>query len=204
MLSTWRPELQVDALVQDHADLLVQYRLRQPERGDVAAHEPAGRVQALEDGHVVAERRKVVGDGERRRARADARDALAVLLRGRLRQLPVQVALQIGRSALQPADRDGFFLHAPAAARRLARPIADAPENAREHIGLPVEKIGVRVTALGDQADVFRHVGMRRARPLAVHDAVKIVRMRGVGGVHATLFMLLRTLQRGPNGLGAQ
>src|SRR6185369_1767351 len=38
------PKLQGNALVQDHAYLFVQDRLRQPERGDVAAHEPAGRI----------------------------------------------------------------------------------------------------------------------------------------------------------------
>ena len=47
---------------------------------------PPGLRQLLEDRDLVAERHQIVGDRERRRARADERDALAVLARRRLRQ----------------------------------------------------------------------------------------------------------------------
>ena len=39
----------------------------------------------------------------------------------------------------------------------------------------PVDHVGVGIAALRDQADVFRHVGVRRARPLAIDDAVVVV-----------------------------
>jgi hypothetical protein len=43
---------------------------------------PPATLELLEDRDLVAEGREVVRDGERRGARADARDALAVLLGG--------------------------------------------------------------------------------------------------------------------------
>ena len=67
-----RVEAKVDAHVDDGGDLLVEDLCREPERGDVGAHEPARLVMLLEDDHVVAERHQVVGDGERRGPRADA------------------------------------------------------------------------------------------------------------------------------------
>ncbi len=67
-------------MLEDHRRLFLEHLLGQAERGDVRAHQPAGLVVLLEDGDLVAERHEVVGDGERGRTRADARDALAVLL----------------------------------------------------------------------------------------------------------------------------
>ena len=73
-----RVQAQRHAHVEDHADLLVEHALRQPERRNVAAHQAAGHGVLLEDRDFVAERRQVVGDRERGRAGADAGDALAV------------------------------------------------------------------------------------------------------------------------------
>ena len=71
---------------EDHVHLFVQHRVRQAERGDVGAHEPAGLAELLEDRDFVAERHQVVGHGERGAAGADAGDALAVLELRDLRQ----------------------------------------------------------------------------------------------------------------------
>ena len=51
---------------------------------------------------------------------------------GICRQPIGDVVLVIGGDALQAADRDGLAVDAAAAARRLARAIAGAAENARE------------------------------------------------------------------------
>ncbi len=81
-----RAEAQLDAHVENHADFLVEHRLRQAEGGNIAAHQAAGGVEALEDHDFVAERRQVVGDRERGGSGADAGDALAVALEGRARR----------------------------------------------------------------------------------------------------------------------
>ena len=122
----------VDAHVDDVADLFVEDLLGQAEGRDVDAHQAAGARQLLEDRDLVAERHQVVGDRERRRAGADERDLLAVLRRGRRRQQVLDLAAMVGGDALQPADRDRLAVDASAAARRLARPIAGAAEDARE------------------------------------------------------------------------
>ena len=82
---------------------------------------------------VVAERREVARDRERGRAGADQRDALAVLRARRACGSAVaDVVLVVGGDALQAADRDRLLLDAAAPAGRLARPVAGAPEDARE------------------------------------------------------------------------
>ena len=68
----------------------------QTERRDVGAHQAAGLVVLFEDRDLVAQRHQVVGDGERRRTRADAGDALAVLC---ARELAA------ARSLISPFDR---------------------------------------------------------------------------------------------------
>ena len=155
--------------------------------GMLRAHQAARDRQALEDHHVVAERQQVVGHRERRGTGADQGHALAVLLRRRLRQAVGVVVGQVGRHALQPADGDRLVLDPAPAAGRLAGPVADAPENAREDVRLAVEQEGLGVLALGDQPDVARHIGVRGARPLAVHHLVKVVRILGVGRLHDAL-----------------
>ena len=96
----------------------------------------------------------------------------------------LDLAAMVGGDALQAADRDRLAVHASAAARRLARPIAGAAQDAREHVRLAVEQVGVGEAALRDQADVFGDVGMRRTRPLAVDDPVVVVGSPDVRWVH--------------------
>ncbi len=148
---------------------------------------PPGVAELLEDRDLVAERHQIVGDRERRRPRADAGDALAVPLLRRARQPAGQVVAVVGGDALQAADRDRLLLDAAAAAGGLAGAVADAAEDAREDVGLAVDQVGVGEAALGDQADVFRHVGVGRAGPLAVDDAMIIVGMRGISRVHGSV-----------------
>src|SRR5262249_49728625 len=94
------------------------------------------------------------------------------------------VAAEVGRDPLEPADRDRLSVDASAPAGRLARAIAGAAEDAGEDVGLSVEEIGLGVLALGDEADVLRHIGVRRACPLAIDDLVEARRILDVGGVH--------------------
>ena len=92
----------------------------------------------------------------------------------------------IGGDALQPADRNRLAVDAAAAARRLARPIARAPEDAGKHVRLTIQDVGVIEPALRDHADVFRHVRVRGTGPLAIDDAMVIVRIRCIRPVHFT------------------
>src|SRR5262249_15835968 len=118
---------------------------------------------------------------QRRRAGADAGHALAVLLGRDLGEAGRDVAAQVGGHALEAADGDRFVVDAAAAARRLARPAARAPEDAGEHVALTVEHVRVRVAALRDEADVLGDVRVRRAGPLAIHHAVEVARVVNVG-----------------------
>ena len=90
----------------------------------------------------------------------------------------------------------GFSSIARAPARRLARPIARAPEDAREHVRLAVQHVRVGVPPLRDQPDVLGHVGVRRTRPLAIDDLVEVARIFDVGRLHPWGLRSLRTLDR--------
>ena len=112
------PAAEIDAEVEDVADFLVDHRFRQAEARDLRADHAAGARVAVEDRDVVAERREIARDGERRGAGADAGDALAVLGLRRLRQPARDVVLVVGGDALQPADRDRLGLLGVALLRR--------------------------------------------------------------------------------------
>ena len=90
----------------------------------------------------------------------------------------------IGGDALQPADRDGLAVNAAAAARRFARAVARAPQNPGKNVGLPIEDIRIVEPALRDHPDVLRDVRVGRTGPLAIHDAVVVIRMTDVSWAH--------------------
>ena len=115
---------------------------------------------------------------------------LAVLLGGSLGQEMADLPFEVGGDPLEPADGYGFVtLQPPAPAGGLAGTIAGAAQDAGEDVGLPVEHVGVGVTPLGDQADVLRHVGVRRAGPLAIDDLVEVVGISGIGRFHLVIAM---------------
>ncbi len=178
-------QLQIDAHVEDVIDFLVEHLGRQAELRNIGTHEAAGRVELFEHRDLVTERYQVVGDGQRRTSGADQRDLLAVCLIRRLRQPITDVITVIGGDPFQPADRHRLVFHTPAATRRLAGTIADSPQNCREHIRFPVQHIGLGKLALRDQANIVRHVGVRRASPLAVDNFVEVLRLGGIGWLHS-------------------
>ncbi len=94
------------------------------------------------------------------------------------------VVAMVGGDALQAADGDRLGFDALAATGRLAGPVADAPEDAGKDIRMAVDHVGVGESTLRDQPDVFRHVRVCWAGPLAVDDLVKVVGMRGIGWLH--------------------
>ena len=157
---------------------------------------PPGSAKLLEDRDLVAERREIVGHRQRGRSGADAGDALAVLLRGDRGQPVADVVAQIGRDALQAADRDRLVVDARAAAGRLARSVAGTAQDAGEHVGLPVEHVRVGVPSLRDQPDVLGNVGVRRAGPLAIDDLVEVARIIDVCRLHPWGLRSERTLDR--------
>ena len=183
-----RRVLDLDAAhLEDVAALLVEDLGRQAERRDVGAHQAARAIELLEDGDRVAERRQVVGHGQRRRAGADERHALAVLLRRRLGQELRHIVAIVAGDALEAADGDRLAVDAAATARRLARPIAGAPEDAREHVRAAIEEVRFGEAPLGDQPDVLGDVGVRRTSPLAVDNLVVVARIGDVRGLHRLL-----------------
>ena len=181
-----------DAEIEHVADFLVDHGIGKAELGYLRADHAAGARVAVEDHAFVAERRQVARHRQRCGSRADQRDALAVLLRGGLRQTVADVFLEVRRDALQAADGDGFrlglrvgdfrraFLDAAAPARGFAWAIAGPAEDAGEHIRLPVDEIRVAVMARCDQPDVFGDGSVGRAGPLAIDNFVEIVGVRDI------------------------
>src|SRR5690606_8427374 len=93
-------------------------------------------------------------------------------------------AALVRRDPLESADGDGLFLHPPASAGRLARPVTDAAEDAREHVRLPVEHVGIVEPPLGDQPNITGHVGVRGASPLTIDDTVVVLGVAGRCRLH--------------------
>ena len=90
--------------------------------------------------------------------------------------MPDLVAV-IGGYALQSANRNGLAVHSFAAACGLAGAIAGAAQNAGKDVRFAVEQVSVGVSALRDEADVFRHIGVGGAGPLTIHNFVEVVRV---------------------------
>ena len=163
-----RAAAELDAEVEDVADLLVDHRVGQAELRDLRAHHAAGLRVAVEHDAVVAERREIARDGERRGPAADQRDALAVprlraawaAARGcRPCSRPRRASAGRSRPArawLRLAVIGRALLDAPAPARGLARAVAGAAEDAREHVRLPVDHVGVAVAARARSAGCIR------------------------------------------------
>ena len=141
---------------------------------------------AVEDDDLVAERRQVARDGQRGRARRrPGRSRLpfvAAAARGRQRG---DVVLVVGGDALQPADRDRLLLDPAAAAGRLAGPVAGAPEDPREDVGLPVDHIGVGVAARRRSAGCIPARACGPDRPTGNRRPCGSSSGRGVGRLHA-------------------
>ena len=183
-------EMRHRLVAQDIIHLFVDHALRQAEAWDLGADHAAALGVGVEDVDLVAQRQEIARHCQRSRPSANASHALAILLLGLGGQEVLDLALIVRRHPLQPADRHRLrlafrILDARAPARRLARPVAGAPEDAREHVRLPIDHVGVGVTLRRDQADVFRHRRVRRTRPLAVDHLVEIVRILDVGGLQA-------------------
>ena len=177
-------EVGVDPHIEDQVDLLVQHFRRQAEGRNLAAHHAAPGGVAVEHVDFVPQRQQIAPHDERGGAGAQQRDALSVLLLRHGRHERTNVALVVRGDALQPADRHGFLFGSHATAYRLAWTITGAAEDAREHVGLPVDHERLGIAFLGDQSNVLRHRGMRRASPLAIHHLVEVVRITDIGDFH--------------------
>ena len=95
------------------------------------------------------------------------------------------IASVVGCNALEAADGNGFFIHPPAPAGRLAGPVADAAQDAGKDVAFTVDHVGIVETALGDQSYVFGNISMGRAAPLAIDDLMEIVGIRSICALHA-------------------
>jgi hypothetical protein len=175
---------QVHAHIEDVTDLLVEYVRRQPELRDIRAHQSTGGVERFEDGHFVTQRTQVVRHGQRGTACADQRDLFAIALVGSRRQSINDVIPVIGGDAFQSTDRNGLVFDAAPATGRLAGAIANAAEDSREHVRLAILHVGIAEPPLGNQADIFRHVGMSRTAVLAVDDLMEILGIGDVSRLH--------------------
>ncbi len=178
--------LELDAEVEDVAGLLVDHAVGQAEFRNLAPHHAAGLGVAVEHGAVIAERGEIARHRERSRAAADQRDALAIV-RSRFRQAMLDIVLEVGGDALQAADRDRIVLNPAAATGRLAGAVTRASQDPGEHVGLPVDHVGVAVTPLSNQPDVLGNGGVGGASPLAIDYFMKVIRRRDISRFHSYL-----------------
>ena len=189
MLSMRCAAAEFDAQAEHVADLLVDHGIGQAEFRNLRADHAARLGIAVEHDAFVAQRRQIARHGQRRRAGADQRDALAVLRFGgdgsRSRMSSLKSAAT--RFKRQIATGSGLALafaisgepsstrprrHAGSHGRSQVR-----PEDAGKNVGLPVDEVGVAVMTRGDQPDVFGNGRMGRACPLTIDDFVEIVRV---------------------------
>jgi hypothetical protein len=143
-----------------------------------------GTRQLFKQCDLVPKRHQVVCHRQRRRTCADQRDRLAVFDRGRFGQEMADVVFVVGRDALQTANRHGLTVDTRPPACRLAWAITRPSENPREHVRVPIDHVRVGKPTVCDQPNVFRDVRVGRARPLAVHHTVVVVRIVGVSTSH--------------------
>src|SRR4029077_12547608 len=78
----------------------------------------------------------------------------------------------------------------------LAGAIAGASQDSWKHVAVAVEEVRLGVLPLRDQPDVFRHVGVRRTRPLAIDHLVEVTRIFDVRRLHPWGLRSERTLER--------
>jgi len=113
-------------------------------------------------------------------ARAHAGDALSVLLLRNGGKEISNVAAKIGGDTLEPANCNRLPVHALTPASRLARPVARAPQDRREHVGMTVQHVRFGVAPLGNQANIFRHICVRGTCPLAIDNFMEVLRVLDV------------------------
>ena len=182
-----------DAEIEDVARLFIDHRLRQAKAWNLGADEATRFRLAIKHRDVIAERRQIAGNGERRGSRADARDALAIF-RGQRGHSTAYVVFHVGGNPFESTDRNRFgsrtvvLFYATASARGLARTVTGAPQNAGEHVRRPVDHVGVAVATLRDQADVFGNGSVSRTGPLTIDDLVEIGRIRDIRTLQVASF----------------
>ena len=154
--------------------------LRKTELGDAVLEHAARTVQRLEDGHVIAELRKVRGAGQAGRAGADDRHFLAVGgSDGGGRGLAL-LARPVGHEALELADRDALALDAQdAAAFALGLLRAHTAANGRQRAVLGDDRRGAGEIAVLDLRDEF---GNLDAYGAGAH-AAGVLAMQAAGGL---------------------
>jgi len=164
---------------QDVTHLFVQHFLRQPERGNLAAHKTATGFLGIKNVQFITEGGKVAGHGQGSRTGTNQGNALAVLFGwfGGDALGNVVLDLVVGGNTLEAADGYRLFFHPATAAGGLTGAVTGTAENAREDVGFPVDHVGIVIAPLGDQADVFRNRGVRRTGVLAINNFMKILRM---------------------------
>ena len=178
------------------AGFLVDHFFGQAESWDLRADHAARLWILVEQNDLVSERGKVAGDSERRRPCTDAGDTSAVHRHPPPRHATVNVVLEVGGDALQPANCDRLrtrglvFLNAAPATSGFARAVAGTSKDPGEYIRMPIDHVGIRVTPGGDQSDVFGHRGVGRTRPLTVHDAMKVVGTTDIRRLHVCLLLV--------------
>ena len=194
--------------VENVIDFFVDHFFGQTKARYLRAHEAAAFLVGFVNGDLITQRRQIARHRQRGGARADAGDALAVFLRRRFGHARGYAIFDfvVGGDALQAADGyrlglgfavftgsnrfaqiDVALFHAAPAARRFARAVTGASQDAGKHIRFPVDHVGIVVLARSDHADVFGNGRVRRAGVLTIDDFMKVLRVRNIGGFQSLL-----------------
>ena len=190
----------IDTQIQDVAGLFVNHRLGQAKARNLGADEATGLPVAIEHRDLVPQGCKVSRHRQGRGPGAHAGNAPSIR-RCHGWHAALDVVFHIRSHPFEAADghRLGFghraaggvvvFFHPSAPAGGLARPVTGAPQHTWEHVGDPIDHVGVAVAALPDQSDVLWHGGVGGAGPLAIHDFMKIGRVAEVSRLQLRLLV---------------
>ena len=90
----------------------------------------------------------------------------------------------VRRDAFQAANRNGFAVNSLRGGMPAHKAITRTAQDAGKDVRFAVEEIGVGVSALRDQANVFGDIRVGRAGPLAIHNFVEVVRVANICRFH--------------------
>ncbi len=175
----------IDTHIEDEIDLLVEHLWRESEHGNLTAHEAAAQGLVVVQIELVAEGRQITGHRQGGRTGPNEGHSPPIALLRYTRQQMLDLVFVIGCHPFESADGHRLVFHTAASAYRLAGSVTGPAKNPRKDVGLPVDHVGIGVTARCDQADVLGYRCVRRAGVLAIHHFVEVLGIFRIGCFHS-------------------
>ena len=115
---------------------------------------------------------------------------LPILFFWNLRHQGLYLILVVSGNAFQTTYSHRLFFHPSSPASRLTGPVTSSSEDAREHVGLPVDHVWFRVFSFSDKSNIFWDRGMCRARILTIDYLMEILGILNIRRLHSMCFFL--------------